>query len=191
MSDVGHGLLDLAGHSPAVQAFAIILATFILEDAATVMAALLVQSGALAGPIALGSLYAGIVLGDLGLYGLGALSGRSDWVARWIPRAKRRPGSEWLGDKVFRVVFISRFLPGARLPTYTACGFLHASIVRFTAATVLATMVWTTLLFGVSLRLGSLILDHMGTWRWLGAVGFCCALLLIGRMALRLQESRR
>jgi membrane protein DedA with SNARE-associated domain len=191
MSGLGGWLLDLAGHSPAVQVTFIVLATFVLEDAATVMAALLAQSGAISISLALISLYAGIVLGDLGLYGIGALSGYSDAVARWIPQSKRRPGTEWLQNKVFRVVFISRFVPGARLPTYTACGFLHASLARFTMATVLATTIWTSLLFTLSLRLGALILSHLGVWRWVGAVGFVVVLLLMGRMAVRLQESRR
>ena len=124
------------------------------------------------------------------MYGLGALSGRSEWVARWIPRKKRGPTTEWLRGKVFRVVFISRFIPGARLPTYTACGFLHVSLVRFAAATVLATMIWTSFLFTASLRLGALILSHLGVWRWAGAIGFICVMLLIGRMAVRLQEKR-
>lgn len=191
MPDLANGLLDLAGHSPAVQAAAIVIATFVLEDAATVMAALLAQSGAITMSLALISLYAGIVLGDLGLYGIGALSGRSTWFARWIPHADRRPGREWLQNKVFRVVFISRFVPGARLPTYTACGFLRASLTRFALATVLATTIWTSALFTISLRVGALILSHLGVWRWVGAVGFILVMLLIGRMAVRLQESRR
>ena len=78
-------LLAMAGHSALFQAGAIILATFILEDAATVAAAMQVQDGDLSVWVALVSLYAGIVLGDLGLYGLGRLSACVPWVARQLP----------------------------------------------------------------------------------------------------------
>ena len=52
---------------PIVQVFSVIGATIILEDAATVVTAMQVQGGAMSLQIGLGSLYAGIILGDLGL----------------------------------------------------------------------------------------------------------------------------
>ncbi len=191
MSDWSPALFGFAGHSAALQAAIIILGTFVLEDAATVLAAMQAATGAVSLPLALGSLYAGIVLGDLGLYGLGAVSGRFRLLSRWIPPARKREGREWLGDRVFQVVFISRFIPGARLPTYTACGFLHASLRRFALAAIVATLIWTSMLFGVSLKIGALLMQYLGAWRWAGAAGFAVALILIGRAAARLQEARR
>ncbi len=191
MVDVSQALLGMAGHDSALQAAIIILGTFVLEDAATVLAAMQAQAGAISLPLALGSLYAGIVLGDLGLYGLGALSGKVPMIARWISPARKRVGRDWLGDKVFQVVFVSRFVPGARLPTYTACGFLHAGLGRFALAAIVATLIWTSLLFGVSLKVGALLMQYLGAWRWAGAVGFVVVLILIGRAAARLVEARR
>ncbi len=188
---MSQALLGLAGHDAALQAGIIILGTFVLEDAATVIAAMQAQAGALSMPLALGSLYAGIVLGDLGLYTLGALSRRVRWISRWVPAARKRLGREWLGDRVFHVVFISRFIPGARLPTYTACGFLRASLRRFALAAIVATLIWTSLLFGVSLKVGAWLMDYLGAWRWAGAIGFIVVLILAGRAAARLQEARR
>ena len=184
-------VLALAGQSPVAQAALIILGTFVLEDAATVLAAMQAQSGAIAVPVALAALYAGIVLGDLGLYALGALSARVPWAARLVPPHGRRQGREWLEGRVFQVVFISRFVPGARLPTYTACGFLGAGWRRFALAAVLATLIWTSLLFGVSLRVGALLMHYLGAWRWAGAIGFALVVILLGRTAARMQEARR
>ena len=189
--DVTQALFGMAGHDPVLQAALIILATFILEDAATVIAAMQAQSGAISVPVALGALYAGIVLGDLGLYGLGALSGRMPMLKRWMPAARKRQGREWLGERVFQVVFVSRFIPGARLPTYTACGFLHASLRRFAMAAIVATLIWTSLLFGISMKVGALLIQYLGAWRWVGAIGFAVFMLVIGRAAARLAEARR
>jgi membrane protein DedA with SNARE-associated domain len=185
------GLFALAGTNPLLQAVLIVLATFVLEDAATVLAAMHAAAGGLSVPLALGALYAGIVLGDLGLYGLGRLSASVPAVARWVPAHHMREGRAWLEGRVFQVVFVSRFIPGARLPTYTACGFLRAGLRRFTLAAIVATLIWTSLLFGVSLQVGAVLMRYLGEWRWAGAVGFAVVVILLGRTAARMQAARR
>lgn len=184
-------LLAFAGHSLLLQAAAIILATFILEDAATVLAAMEAAQGTLSIGVALGSLFVGIVLGDLGLYGLGRLSARIPTVRRWLPPHRTEAMNAWLRGRVFKVVFVSRFLPGLRLPTYTTCGFLGADLRQFTLAAVIATTCWTSLLFGVSLRVGHFLLDHFGAWRWLGAAGFVLFVIIAGRLAAAGMQSQR
>jgi membrane protein DedA with SNARE-associated domain len=176
-------LLALAGHSLVFQAGAIIIGTFILEDAATVGAAMQAEQGALSVPLALGSLYVGIVLGDLGLYGLGRLSSRIGWLARRLPPHRHAAIREFVSGRVFRIVLVSRFLPGLRLPTYTTCGFVGADLRKFTLAAVLATSCWTSMLFVVSLRIGQFLMDHLGAWRWAGAAGFIVFIILAGRIA--------
>jgi membrane protein DedA with SNARE-associated domain len=184
--------LALAGHSPWFQAVAIILGTFVLEDAATVAAAMQAEDGALSLPLALVALYAGIVLGDLGLHGLGRLSARVRWIARHLPPHRQDAIRAWISGRVFRVVLVSRFLPGLRLPTYTTCGFVGADLRQFAGAAVVATLCWTSLLFGVSLQLGRFLLDHFGVWRWAGAAGFVVFIILAGRaVAAGMQEAGR
>src|SRR5579862_7229248 len=112
-------LLADAGESRPLQIVIIIGGTFILEDAATLLAAMQVASGALGLELALGALYAGIVLGDLGLYVLGFLSGQHEWARRLMPHHRRELGQEWVRTRVFPIVVVSRFVPGLRLPTYT------------------------------------------------------------------------
>ena len=169
-------LLEVAGRHPVVQAGAIVIGTFILEDAATVLAAMQVQSNAITLGLALCSLYLGIVLGDLGLYGLGRLAAMFPWAYRWLPESRLEEGRHWLESRVFKVVFISRFLPGMRLPTYTTCGFLGADFTRFALAAIVATLIWTSLLFGVSLHVGKVLAEHLGAWRWVGGLGFAATL---------------
>ena len=176
-------LLQSAGQSPVLQSAAIVAGTFILEDAATAGAAMAVQGGGVAMPVALVSLYLGIVLGDIGLYGLGRLAAHVPWALRLIPAQRQDRGRAWLERHVFKVVFVSRFLPGVRLPTYTACGFLGANFRKFVAAAVGATLIWTSALFAVSLRVGKLLIEHLGQWRWLGFAVFLVVIVLAGRLA--------
>lgn len=181
-----------AQHHPGLQAFAIIFATFILEDAATVLAGMQAASGSLSIPVALGSLYVGIVLGDLGLYGLGRLAAHVPWVQRMLPPQRTETVRAWLKGRVFRVVLVARFLPGVRLPTYTTCGYLGASLRQFTSATMIATLFWTSGLFFLSMRAGDFLMAHFGVWRWAGIVGLVVFMVIAGRAArlLRRQSKR-
>ncbi len=57
---------------------------------------------------------------------------------------------------------------------------------------MVATLCWTSLLFGLSLKLGQLLMDHFGVWRWAGAAGFVVFIILAGRaVAAGVQEARR
>lgn len=181
-------VLAFALHHPGLEAFAIIFATFILEDAATILAGMEAAAGSLSIPLALGSLYIGIVLGDLGLYGLGWLAAHAPWVRRLLPPRRTDAVEAWLRGRVFRVVLVSRFLPGVRLPTYTTCGYLGASLRQFTLATMTATLIWTSGLFAVSTQVGQVLMDHFGIWRWAGALGLIVVLVLINTVVRRLHE---
>jgi membrane protein DedA with SNARE-associated domain len=185
-------LLALAGKSALFQSAAIILGTFILEDAATVAAAMQTEDGGVSLWLALVSLYVGIVLGDLGLYGAGRLSAHIPWVERQLPPHRQEAIKAWISGRIFQVVMVSRFLPGLRLPTYTTCGFVGADLRQFTLAAIAATACWTTLLFAVSLKVGQFLMDHLGAWRWAGAAGFVVFVILAGRaVAAGVQEARR
>jgi membrane protein DedA with SNARE-associated domain len=177
--------LAAALRHPIIQVFSVIGATFILEDAATVVTAMQVQAGAMSLEIGLFSLYAGIILGDLGLYGLGRLAAYIPSLERFIPARRRDIGRDWLNSRLARVILVSRFLPGLRLPTYTTCGFLRTSFLVFALTAIVATLIWTSLLFTVSMKLGHYIIAYLGAWRWAGIAMFCIVLLGASRFFAR------
>jgi membrane protein DedA with SNARE-associated domain len=181
-------LLAFAAAQPLLQAGAIILGTFILEDAATVLAALRVADGGLSGPLALAALYIGIVLGDLGLYGMGRAAAHHPWARRYLDMKTLAQARGWASSRLIAIVMSARFLPGARLPTYTACGFLGVPLDRFAIGVVAATLIWTTLLFGAGIAFGDYVLVRLGSWRWAAGAGFVLAILLIGRLVARWRE---
>ncbi|WP_373319844.1 DedA family protein, partial [Acetobacter pomorum] len=112
--------LELTAAYPLVQVFIVILATFVLEDAATVITAIQVNLHTLSPITALIALYIGIVVGDVGLYGLGYLAARWKPAQRWVNTSQIESKKIWLSKNLFWVVFVSRFIPGTRLPLYTA-----------------------------------------------------------------------
>jgi membrane protein DedA with SNARE-associated domain len=183
-------MLGAATGSKWLQAGTIILGTFILEDAATLLAAMQVATGSVSIFVALGALYTGIVLGDLGLYGLGRLSLENRWARRLVPRHRQKLGRQWASQRMIPIVLVTRFIPGLRLPTYTTLGYLRAPLLKFALAAIFATLVWTSGLFFISMKLGILLMRYLGVWRWAGLAVFCLLLIVVGRFATRVYNKR-
>jgi len=153
------------GH-PATAFAVIVLATFVLEDAATVAAGVVVADGMLAPELALAALWVGVAAGDVGLYGLGAAGARNALVRRWLPHERMQTLRARFDGRLATILIGARFLPGLRLPTYTAAGALGVCPWRFAGIIVAATLVWTSLLFCVACQLGAATAESLGPWRW-------------------------
>jgi membrane protein DedA with SNARE-associated domain len=53
-------------------------------------------------------------------------------------------------------------VPGLRLATYTACGFVRVPIAPFMAWVMLAVTLWTVGLYGLSAAVGQALAKHLG-----------------------------
>lgn len=173
--------IDSAVGNTSLLSLAIILGAIFLEDTTTVVVGVLAADGIIPAPFALISLYAGIIIGDVGLYCLGWLASTHPRLARYVDHDFVAPFRAWLETRFILTVFTARFIPGARLPTYTASGFFRSPLSVFLFATIGATSVWTTFLFTGSYWFGSLTSSWMGPARWGIALVFLLALFFIGR----------
>ena len=180
MSDA---LLTFGMHPLAIAA-AIVLTTFILEDAASLGAALLSAAGAISAPLAMAALALGIFAGDLGLYGLGYAARNQAWARNRIGDKAIERGRHWLGKRLLTALIVARFIPGARLPAYAASGYLRVPFARFASITAGAGIVWTLAVFAIVMSVGTDALIAFGAWKWL--IGALLLLLLL--VAPRLME---
>jgi len=180
-----HELLQAGLSYPLFMPAVVILATFILEDATTILVGVWAATGNLSPESALVSLYIGIVLGDFGLYGFGRLAALPSTGARIARHDRLTPFRDWLENRLVLATFTVRFLPGLRLPAYTATGFFGMPFRRFAVTVMLATAIWTTGLFAAAYFLGAATADHLGTWRWPLCLVPIAALFLIGRWSRR------
>lgn len=183
MSPYGYilSLIQSAAATPWLVPLAIILSTFILEDAAMVGAGVLAADGVIGVWTAALSLFAGIVLGDFWLYGMGRLAITHPTIRRWVEHARVAPLKGWLDDQLFSAVTATRFLPGMRLPTYLACGFFALPFKRFAVAVVSGSLLWVPLLFGAAYFFGYYTLEWLGLWRWPIAIAAVFLLGFLGR----------
>lgn len=177
------------GSAPAMIALAVFLATFILEDAATAGAALLAAEGVLSPSLALAALFAGIFLGDLVLFAIGHAARSSPWAHRLIGTERLDRGHQWLKQRYVVSLIAARFIPGMRLPTFAASGFLRMSFRTFFIVTLLAAFVWTTLVFTLIFMFGIAAANALGPWRWIAAALLLVA-ILTGPLLVRLIRQR-
>lgn len=186
--------LDLAASAmsePLLLHLGLLLGTFVLEDAATASAALLATTDMIPIWSALLVLYVGIFVGDIALYGVGYLAGHYPRLRAWIGPKRIRAGREWLDQRMIVTLVTARFVPGLRLPTYTASGYLRVSLTQFAAIAAVAATVWTSVLFGLVYAFGELVLPFFGTWRWVAAAAIVTCVIVLPYLVTVLRSSAR
>ncbi len=149
---------------PVWQAGVVFLSTFVLEDVAAIGAGLLLATGAVGWPLAFGACFLGIWIGDAGLYGLARVIGRNGLQRSSMKRfsARVEQSERWFAKRGSAILIFSRVLPGARLPTYLAAGFLRLPLQRFLFLTGAASMVWTIIVLSATKILGASVLVWLG-----------------------------
>ncbi|MHB8860562.1 MAG: DedA family protein [Minisyncoccota bacterium] len=174
-------LIDAAVGNPAVLALTITLGAIFFEDLTTVVVAVLAADGIIGVPLALGSLYAGVIGGDVSFYVLGWLASTHRVLARYVDHDFIAPFRAWLETRFVLAVFSARFIPGTRFATYTASGFFRSPFATFLGTAIAATLVWITFLFSTAYWFGGLTAGWLGPVRWSIAGVFLLVLFFIGR----------
>lgn len=139
------------------------LATIISEDLACITAGMIAGEGVVSLRWAIIGAFCGIFFPDLILYFLGRMGG--------IALLRRRPFRWFIkenqvvqAEKVFEghgttMIFLSRLLPGSRIPVYVAAGILNYPWWRFFLFMLIACGVWTPFLVWISMKVGSPLID--------------------------------
>ena len=157
--------------NPWLLALLIIIGTYLLEDAAIISAALLSADGVIATELAFLALFIGIFTGDLGLYGLGRMLGKWQWLTNWVDtrslKKKIQRAGQWLEQKMIITVLSVRLVPGLRLPTYLASGYFKLPFILFCLLTGTASFFWTGLIFFGFYWFGGMFWSELSVWKWL------------------------
>ncbi len=171
---------------PFWKAAGFFFATFVLEDAAAIGAGLLLASGQISWPAAFTACFLGIWLGDVGLYALARFAGRG-WFERSSLQkfsAKVARSEKWFADRGTAILIFSRAVPGARLPTYLAAGFLRLPLPRFLLVTGAAAFFWTFLILFLAETFGTRITQWLGHYQAGGWLLLGAGVVLLGTMQL-------
>jgi membrane protein DedA with SNARE-associated domain len=131
-------------------ALGIVLTALLSEDAAAVTAASLATGMILDTRLAFLSAFAGLWVGDIGVYSLARYGGsrlaRLSRAEKWMSRIAR--SSENNQQSLSRFALgVSRFFPGTRLPAYIVAGVVRMPVLTFAGITALSAAIWTGLIF--------------------------------------------
>jgi membrane protein DedA with SNARE-associated domain len=159
-------------------------ATFISEDLTTTSVGVMVGQGQTNFWFGTLACFAGIFIGDVLLYLAGKLFGKvalERIPLRWFLNAEAvEKSSAWFEKQGSKVIFISRFVPGMRLPTYFAAGMLNTNFASFVFYFALACAIWTPLLIGLSAWFGAEVIQYI----FFGQKFFALEVLLSGLLLL-------
>ncbi len=157
-------------HDPLMLGVALAVATLVSEDGALIAGSLLVSNDMATASNVIFWVTFGILGGDIGLYGLGASARQNAWIRRRIPVRRAASVRRWLKDREVSVLFLSRLMPGTRLPTYVSYGFLGMSLLRFSVVMGLAGLSWVTAMVFFVREIQELLSQVDGTLGIIGAI---------------------
>lgn len=168
--------------NPLVLCVLLFGATFVLEEAAILVAAGLAAGGELPAGLAVAAVGSGIIVSDWCLYGLGALAVRHARIARWVSPARVEQGRGLLQRSMFAAALIARLIPWLLFPIFVASGFLGIGFRRFALINAAIAVVYVLALFYGAFGVSSVLIDWAGGWAWLFGAGLLLVLIWGGRV---------
>ena len=142
----------------------IFLLPFLQEDAAVIAAS--TASIMDLGPVTLlfATILAGLTASDVWKYWLGVAARKNAWAHRFA----EKPGVSVAGDLVrkelAKTLYMARFVPGTRIPTYVACGFFRAPYLKFCGLVVLTAFTYVAISFALFHSVGAVAGEQAKYW---------------------------
>ena len=153
----------LAGMAtPGVIALVLALTTLLLEDLAIAAGVALATQGLISWGLSIAAVGGGIALGDIGLYAMGLGATRLPWLHRRYVGDKSQWARQQIERRLASAILLARVIPGLRLATYTACGFVRVPLLPFTAWVLVAVALWTLGLYALSAAIGQTLARTLG-----------------------------
>lgn len=172
----------------------IALLTWGWEEPISVGSALMVAAGDLPFWLVFAALAIGFPTGDCMLYLLGRCGKQFVEHTRWYQRSDAvRQSSLWFDRNVIGAVFLARFTPGLRFPTYVAAGMLHVRFLRFLPGAILAGLAETTVLLLLATLFGETVLDQFQEHKKLigGALFTLFLVVMLVSLVRRIHKARK
>jgi membrane protein DedA with SNARE-associated domain/pimeloyl-ACP methyl ester carboxylesterase len=161
----------------------LVASTFVNEDLTCIAAGLIAAKGIIDYIPAVIACFIGILLTDITVYWLGRWLGSP--ILQWIPfrwfidEEDVRKTENVFKENGLPIIFLTRFIPGTRLPTYFSAGMVKARFSLIIIYFLLAILIWAPFLVGVSYFIGQQILDYFHFYQEYAYWIFALLLLMI------------
>ncbi len=156
---------SIGGTTLLIVVLLLALFTLVSEDIACIAGGIIVATGVLPFWFAVFGCFIGIIIANIGVYLIGRKAGSpilDKKPVKWIIN----PGDLKKAQNMFEmrgmeIIFVTRFIPGTRLPAYLAAGILKTSFLQFLVYFLLSLVVWIPLMVGVSALVGQPMLKYI------------------------------
>lgn len=147
----------------------IMVLTIFSEDLSVIAAGLLTAAGIFPFIYAVLSCFLGILIIDTNIYWLGKKVGSpilKKVPFKWMIKEEDLDRAQNLYDMYgMELLFIARFIPGARFPTYFSAGLLRSKFKIFFTYFALSVAIWTPLLVGLTVLIGQPMLRYLTVYQ--------------------------
>jgi membrane protein DedA with SNARE-associated domain len=163
------------------------------EEIVLLTGGVLVAAGVLNPVLMFLAVFLGVIIGDMLLFwvgrGLATRLGSSTYFTRWFSPGRLTRGAVFFARYGDATVFLARFIPGLRAPTFLLAGTLHMGLWRFVAIDTLAALLFVPFLCWVGFFFADRI-DAVAHW-FRNAERVICTLLAITALSWLLWYYRR
>ena len=130
------------------------------EDIAILTAAYFILERGMPPTVAWVAVYTGALLGNIGIYGVGAAAHRWRWTKRWhvgdhVARVRERLSRHWIAT-----VLLCRLTPGLLWPTLLGCGWQGIPSARFALVNAVAAGVYLLVALPLVVTLGGTLVQQ-------------------------------
>lgn len=139
---------------------------FAHEDLAIVLGGYIVVNRIMPLSLVVAVIYAGIVVSDFVLYGIGAGARRLPSLSRLAVDERVVNFGGALKRNLFGLVALCRVVPGVVFVAMIACGWTRVPLGRFAIASVLVSALYLPLMLYLMIVFGDALDDHVGLWTW-------------------------
>lgn len=157
-------------HDNLIQCIAIFFETFIHEDLAIMTGGVLASNGTLPVVTVFLIIVAGMITGDIVIYGIGWGARKVPWIYKKVFTRKVENAREKIHKNLIKTIIFVRLVPGLLFPTFTACGFTGVPFRKFILATSLAGTIYTAAFLTILLKIGKSFTPSLGHWAWVVVV---------------------
>lgn len=137
---------------------------FIQEDAAVIAAATASITGL--GPVAFifATILAGLTASDVWKYWIGYAARRYEWAHRFAEKPGVSVAGDLVRNELGKTLYMARFVPGTRIPTYVACGFFLINYPKFVAIVILTAFTYVSISFALFHSVGAVAGEQAKYW---------------------------
>ena len=142
------------------------LATFVQEGLAIAAGAALIIERGSPPLLVFAALWAGMIAGDLTIFGIGALARHHPWARRIATDRRVMGATNWLHRNLLTMIALSRVVPGILFPTFITYGWSGLPLTRFAPLAIASAGIYASLLLTVFATFGENVVPWLGHWTW-------------------------